>query len=173
MPYANSAVAIGLIHGIYKQRAERLGDAWLYTLQELGEPSNASPELQTRRNVIDGLATLLGNPRLDDERREHRQLYNCLGDPTLRLCPPLELQVTAPTHLALDQGWTIEGQSPKAGLLTVEVHRRIGSQPIMAGMSSSYDAANDTLLLSKQMRIEQKDWRCEFPVDQSLEELAS
>ncbi len=172
MPYANSAVAIGLIHAIYKQRAERLGDAWLYTLQELGEPSNAHPELQTRRNVIDGLATLLGNPRLDDERREHRQLYNCLGDPTLRLNPPAELQVTAPTHLALDQGWTIEGNAPKAGLLTVEVHRRIGTQPIVAGMSSTYEAANNTLLLSKQMQIEQEHWQCEFPVNDSLESLA-
>ncbi len=41
------------------------------------------------------------------------------------------------------------------------------------GMSSTYEAANDTLLLSRQMRIDEKDWRCEFPVDPSLEELAS
>ncbi len=112
MPYANTAVAIALIHAIYKQRADRLGDAWLLSLQELGQPSNAHPELQTRRNVIDGLATLLGNPRLDDERREHRQLYNCLGDPTLRMNPPEELSVVAPSHLILDQGWTISGNAP-------------------------------------------------------------
>jgi len=175
MPYGNAATAMGLIHSVYHRRPERLGDAWLETLSEMATPSNAEPGLQSRRMVIDGLATMLGGGRIDDERREHMQLYNWLGDPTLRLGHPQELAIDDPGRLANGQSVVITGTAPMSGTLTIELHRRLGTVPmkkptknlatIADPLLARYRSANDTAISVTEVWVgEAGPWKAELAI---------
>lgn len=175
MPYGNASAAMGLIHSVYHRRPERLGDAWLETLSEMATPSNAEPELHSRRMVIDGLATLLGGGRIDDERREHMQLYNWLGDPTLRLGHPQELVINDSGRIVAGQKVTISGIVPMPGTLTVELHRRLGTVPMNKAQPftankvdptlARYQQANDTAISSNQTLIgDAGPWTAELQI---------
>jgi hypothetical protein len=175
MPYGNASAAMGLIHSVYHRRPERLGDAWLETLTEMATPSTAEPELQSRRMVIDGLATLLGGGRIDEERREHMQLYNWLGDPTLRLAHPQELKIDDPGRIAAGQRVAISGIAPMPGTLTIELHRRLGTVPMKQSqvlpadktdpLLARYRQANDTALATGQVMIgEAGVWATELEI---------
>jgi hypothetical protein len=155
MPYGNAAAAMGLIHSVYHRKPERLGDAWRETLVEMATPSDAEPGLQSRRMVIDSLAQLLGGGRIDEERREHMQLYNWLGDPTMRLTHPEELQIDPVAGVTAGQTLMVTGTSPLRGTLTVELHRRLGTPATSAihelageaaGQRTPYELANDTVI---------------------------
>jgi len=172
MPYGNAAAAMGLIHSVYHRKPERLGDAWRETLVEMATPSDAEPELQSRRMVIDSLAQVLGGGRIDEERREHMQLYNWLGDPTMRLTHPAELQLDPIAGVSAGQALMITGSSPLRGTLTVELHRRLGS-PVSAAVlevageavptRTPYELANDTAVSSWSMELSQSGpWK--FPL---------
>lgn len=175
MPYGNASAAMGLIHSVYQSRPERLGDAWMETLSEMATPSNAEPELQSRRMVIDGLATMLGGGRIDDERREHMQLYNWLGDPTLRLGHPQELTIDDPGRLANGQRVIITGTAPMPGALTIELHRRLGTVPLKKAnenfaataepLLARYRSANETAISMTQVLIaEAGPWKAELSI---------
>ena len=178
MPYGNASAAMGLIHSVYHRRPERLGDAWLQTLSEMATPSNADPELQSRRMVIDGLATMLGGGRIDDERREHMQLYNWFGDPTLRLGHPQNLNINDPGRFSAGQKVTISGTVPMPGTLTIELHRRLGTVPMTKMTNASdalaaeanpllarYRSANDTAIAVTEVLIgEAGPWKAELSV---------
>jgi hypothetical protein len=180
MPYGNAAAAMGLIHAVYHRRPERLGDAWLDTLDEMATPSDAKPDLRSRRVVIDGLATMLGDGRIDAERREHMQLYNWLGDPTLRLCHPDEVAIDPLPRSAAGEVAVITGHATMPGKMTIELHRRLGTQspaPPVVSPASAFDAntpdagveryrlANDTAITTATLRIaEAGPWRAEVAV---------
>lgn len=150
MPYGNASAAMGLIQSVFHRQHQRLGDAWLETLAEMATASDAQPDLQSRRMVIDGLANLLGGGRIDDERREHMQLYNWLGDPTLRLTHPAELKVDDPGRLIAGTRATIAGEAPLAGTLTVELHRRLGTVPVRPSTAAAADPVDPLLLRYRQ-----------------------
>ncbi len=175
MPYGNASAAMGLIHSVYHRRPERLGDAWLETLTEMATPSNAIAELQSRRMVIDGLATLLGGGRIDEERREHMQLYNWLGDPTLRLAHPQELKIDDPGRIAAGQRVVVSGIAPMPGTLTIELHTRLGTVPMKQSQTlvanktdpllARYRQANDTAIATGQIMIGQAGaWATELEI---------
>lgn len=175
MPYGNASAAMGLIHAVYHRRPERLGDAWLQTLSEMATPSSAAPDLQARRMVIDGLATMLGGGRIDEERREHMQLYNWFGDPTLRLGHPQELTIDTPGRIAAGQKVLVTGTAPMPGTLTLELHRRLGtvaSSPPGRSAESQVDAilaryrsANDTAIATTQILVgDAGPWKAELSI---------
>lgn len=175
MPYGNASAAMGLIHSVYHRQPERLGDAWLETLSEMATPSNAEPELQARRMVIDSLATLLGGGRIDEERREHMQLYNWLGDPTLRLGHPQALTIHDPGRIAAGQKIVISGTTPMPGTLTIELHRRLGTVPMKQSQTltpnkvdpllARYRQANDTAISTSQSLVgEAGPWTAELQI---------
>jgi len=164
MPYGNAATAIGLINAVYEERTPRLGDAWLKALRELSLPSASNPALQARRMMIDGIASVLGGgARMDNERREHMQLYNWFGDPTLRIDSGAKVEISKPADAVVGRPWLLQGTVPVAGELTIEIHRRLGS-PLPAELSSEarYQAANDTVILSRTIAVQAGEWRCEF-----------
>jgi len=169
MPYGNAAAAMGLIHSVYNRKPERLGDAWRETLIELATASDAEPGLQSRRLVIDSLAQVLGGGRIDEERREHMQLYNWLGDPTLRLAHPEELQIDPVGGVTAGQTLMVTGTSPLNGTLTVELHRRLGTPATnaiheLAGDTGQprtpYELANDTVISDWSVALSQSgQWK--------------
>lgn len=144
MPYGNAAAAMALIHSVYERKPERLGDAWLAALAEMAMPSQSEPELQARRGVIDGLATLLGDGKIDAERREHMQLYNWLGDPTMRLTHPLEITFRSPERANAGETLGIVGNTPLAGVMTIELHRRLSTTPVVTQVKSKQDGNRPT-----------------------------
>ncbi|MGV3484476.1 MAG: C25 family cysteine peptidase [Planctomycetaceae bacterium] len=165
MPYGNAAAAVGLIHAVYERQTLRLGDAWRHALQEMHTASHTDPALQGRRMMIDGIATVLGGgSNIDAERREHMQLYNWFGDPTLRTSPGLEVDLDEGEDAVVGQNWSVAGSSPISGMLTVEIHRRLGSPPISSKPESSdYEAANDTVIAARTFAVAPGRWTCEFP----------
>jgi hypothetical protein len=170
MPYGNASAAMGLIHAVYHQKSERLGDAWRNTLNEMATPASQDPELQSRRLMVDGIASLLGSAStIDKERHEHMQLYNWLGDPTLRLCNEQSLQIDEVPEATAHQPLTISGTSPVSGTLVVEIHRRLGTPAIGIDKSSpSYLAANDTMLGRMEQSIAKGAWQCQLSLSDTV-----
>jgi hypothetical protein len=107
------------------------------------------------------LATLLGDGRIDEERREHMQMYNWLGDPTLKLGHPQAVEIDDPGRIESGQKVVITGTAPMSGALTIELHRRLGTVPTKQAVSSAtngdstplarYRQANDTAIASTQV----------------------
>ncbi len=146
LPYGNAAVATGLIRAVYEDQSERLGDAWLAALRELATLSKNDPELSKRRAVIDTLAGLISPTAADlpAERREHMQLYNLLGDPTLRLRHPETVTLAIDGKAAQGETIAIRGHSPLPGTLSISLHRAIGSLPAGTPADQRYQQANQT-----------------------------
>ncbi|QEG41586.1 C25 family cysteine peptidase [Roseimaritima ulvae] len=156
LPYGNAAVATGLIRGVYEQRSERLGDAWLASLRELATLSKNDPELNKRRAVIDTLAGLISPTAADlpAERREHMQLYNLLGDPMLRLQHPETVSLDVEGKAAQGQTLVVRGQTPLAGTLSIALHRAIGSVPTGTAADERYRLANETEITRLEIDVD-------------------
>ena len=171
MPYGNASAAMGLIHAVYYGRSDRLGDAWRETLIEMSKASVDDTELASRRMMVDGIASLLGGgARIDDERREHMQLYNLLGDPTLRLKRELEIKVDDVSDAIVGRPIFIKGESSLPGKLVVEVHRRLGTPSISKDASANgYQSANDTILGRIEKDIQSGRWECDVSIPDFLQ----
>lgn len=128
MPYGNSTAAVGLIDGVYGEKSERLGDAWLTALDQMNAPDDDQNKSACRR-VIDTLAMLVSpsSSTLREERREHMRLYNLLGDPTLRLHPPRTLVLEVPAGHESATPLRLKLKSPIPGRLTVSLDRPLGA----------------------------------------------
>ena len=128
MPYGNATATIGLIDGVYEQKLERLGDAWLVALKQMTAPDEKKKS--SIRTMIDSMALMVSPPgtNLSDERSEHTQLYNLLGDPTLRMQPGGEIELKAAT--GFDKGKPIETTvtSSLSGTLTLSANYPLGSK---------------------------------------------
>ena len=123
MPYGNTTTAVGLIKGVFREKAPRLGDAWRCALNEM-QAETTDPN-ETGRMMIDALATLISpsGASLPDERREHMLLYNLLGDPTLRLQHPKSLQITLTKDRPSQHQFQIKVASPISGEMIISVER--------------------------------------------------
>lgn len=172
MPYGNAITAQGLIQAVYHERAERLGDAWLYAQRELATDAGGVEGLAERRRLIDLLAGALtaSAELLPPERLEHVHLYNLLGDPALRLRHPEPISLTAPRGVAPGEKFSVEGVAPHEGKLTVAVSPLPGGAKVDAGASrlERYEQANGAELV----RIEVPDqaagpFRVEFALPES------
>lgn len=174
MPYGNATAAMALIHSVYERKSERLGDAWLAALAEMATSSSSEPNLQARRGVVDGLATMLGDGKIDAERRDHMQLYNWLGDPTMRLIHPQDITIQTSERAIAGETLTIAGSSPLAGVMTIEIHRRLSAPPLIGATNSGqaaelltnaerYRLANDTCITQHRFGIEAPGaWRTQI-----------
>ncbi len=164
MPYGNASAAISLIHAVYERKSPRLGDAWQMALQEMATPTGNDNELRTRRMMIDGIASLVGGGgKMHEERLEHMQLYNWLGDPTLRLGLTEDVIIGETKDATFGQLLQVRGRSPIAGELVIELHRRAGSTSgALETGKVGYDQANDTVIANSRKRIESGDWQIEL-----------
>lgn len=128
MPYGNATAAVGLIDGVYEQKLERLGDAWLVALNQMTAPDDQKKS--SIRMMIDSMALMVSpaGTKLTDERSEHTQLYNLLGDPTLRMQPSGDIELKAAT--GYDKGKPIDVlvNSSLSGTLTLSAHYPLGSK---------------------------------------------
>ncbi|MCG8653188.1 MAG: C25 family cysteine peptidase [Pirellulales bacterium] len=127
MPYGNATAAVGLINGVFQQRPPRLGDAWLYALQDMHQ--EVSRDRSATRVMIDALATLVSpaGSNLLDERREHMFLYQLIGDPTLKLRHPQQLKLEVKAGYQAGQQVEMKVTSPIDGELVLSLDRPLGA----------------------------------------------
>ena len=132
MPYGNTTAAVGLIEGVFREKLPRLGDAWLCALRQMHKDDGDETELPAKsktRIMIDALAAIVSpsGTKLVDERREHMQLYNLIGDPTLRMHQPLPLGINVDAAHDPGEAITVIVKSPIDGRLQLTFDRPLGA----------------------------------------------
>lgn len=146
MPYGNATAAVGLIDGVYHRQLPRIGDAWLSALAQMDD-ADGGPAQPTARAVIDSLAAVFSGSaaQLDAERREHMQLYNLIGDPTLRLHQPQPLSLTTARVQRIGEPVQVTVRSPIGGRLNLSLDCPLGC--------ADADDPNETLLASVDLDV--------------------
>jgi hypothetical protein len=163
MPYANAILASGMLTGFFEKRHKTIGEALLFAKQQLA--SNSLPG--ERRQMLDTLALLMTGSKHDlaDERTEHVQLFNLIGDPLLRIRHPKTLKVKAPATAIAGAGLSIAVECPFPGDATVELNvrrdrlafkrkprpRYVEDQTALAEYARTYLRANDLRLASTKL----------------------
>ena len=132
MPYGNTTAAVGLIDSVYRQRTLTLGDAWLASVRAMRSKNAASaesPGASNARTMIDAMATMVSPPGSDlaEERIEHSQLYNLIGDPTLVLSQPSDITINVEAGYNQGQPITATVNSSIAGMLHLEIEQPLGA----------------------------------------------
>jgi hypothetical protein len=118
---------------------------------------------------MDGMALELSPeaPSVVEERREHVRLMNLLGDPLLRIRQPKEIALRGGDQFFAGQVVTVDGDSPLAGTLSVElaltrdrlptgikpIERYDNSETVRDAMRANYDAASDLVLWRFEKKI--------------------
>jgi hypothetical protein len=126
MPYGMAVMGTELMDEVFQKRRPTIGDAVLHAKRRLAPdtvPPAGDEAALTRREFLDTVAKAI-SPRADllaEERQEHLQLFNLLGDPLLRLRVPAEVQLTAAEEIVAGQNLLIEGVAPMAGRMIVEL----------------------------------------------------
>ncbi|MCU0707073.1 MAG: C25 family cysteine peptidase [Pirellula sp.] len=193
MPYGLSQLASEMINGCFRDRIPTLGEVVLQAKLRIWEddshadsqppaPKNAHSTQridirQRYRKIVTDMAMALnpGDHDLLAERREHVRLMNLLGDPLLKIPYPETIQLNTPSLLPPGSSVRVEGTTPIAGTLAVElalVRDRLpdgivpisaydGSPAQLEQMQSVYDTANDL----RVARVEQNVAPGEFGVD--------
>jgi hypothetical protein len=166
MPYAIAVFGSGLMDQYFQQRRPTLGEVILHAKQQM----MASSEQNQNRKFLDLMAAALSPTAkwLAEEREEHVQLFNLLGDPLLRLryADAVELDVaeraTAGGHLE------VRGRSPIDGRCRVELVTRRGglrfdpparrefdrSAQGRADYNTTYALANDRCWTAREIQTE-------------------
>jgi hypothetical protein len=119
MPYGNSIFGDGLLEGYFQRRLTTLGEVFHHAKKQLASPHASNKN----RKLFDQLAQLV-SPKpelLGEERLEHVQLYQLLGDPLLALPQPTEISIAAPQTCLMGDELEIEFQSPLSGRAVVEL----------------------------------------------------
>jgi hypothetical protein len=119
MPYAMSVLGMGMLNACFRARRETIGEVLLDAKRTMA----LAPRDDARSRQLDSLASML-NPAggdLAQERLEHLDLFNLLGDPLLRLRHPHLVEVEAARVAVAGERLTVEGTSPLDGEATVEL----------------------------------------------------
>lgn len=157
MPYGNATLTLGMINSIHPQDedripAERLGDAWQSSLQQLRtEPSADQSGLQSMLNGVAALVSPAGT-KLADERSEHSQLYFLFGDPLLKLLPPKKIRIATETGFDYQKPVKIKVTCPIGGRCTVMLDHPLGETYTPKGDDTNRDP-NELTLATEEREI--------------------
>jgi len=176
MPYAMCVLGMGLLKECFHERRETIGEVLLYAKRTMV----LAPRDDARSRQFDALAATLnpGGGDLAEERLEHLDLFNLLGDPLLRLRHPREALVeAAPTAIAGGR-LTVRGASPIDGEALVELvvrRDRLTFRPpgrveyspspeSVAEYQATYEQANDPRLTSSRVKVARGRFQTELEV---------
>lgn len=119
MPYAMAVLSEALLDECFRQRRHTLGEVLLQAKRRM---ATADP-ISDNRQLLDALAAAL-SPSADElqaERLEHILLFNLLGDPTLRMAYPQDIEVQAAGEITAGECLHIVGRCPLAGSGVIEL----------------------------------------------------
>lgn len=121
MPYAMSVLSHEMLKEMFNGKDKTLGELILKAKRRLALKN--SNRKDATRSAIEALAGVFSPTRelLDEERLEHVQLFNLLGDPLLRI--PMSKSMGIKTVRTAESGDSIavSGNSPHSGKLLVEL----------------------------------------------------
>ena len=153
MPYAMSVMSHGLMQAYFAERCETIGEVLLTAKRQLAEDRKiprgeaTQAEKQDLRLMLDALAATI-SPRpdlMDEERREHLDIFNLLGDPLLRLPQPKDFTLEMANEIQAGQVLELSGHCELAGKCTIElVSRRDRSRTNPRGRTK-FDSASASL----------------------------
>lgn len=124
MPYGNSSLGLEALTGLFESHHATLGEVVKHAKVNALKPGKSG-----LRRMVETIAAGM-NPKEADrqqERIEHVQMYNLLGDPLLRIERPRPVDITA--ELKQDNLLTVSGVAPYA------CNCRIQLQPARGGMA--------------------------------------
>lgn len=128
MPYAMAVLGDGLMREYFQNRRPTIGEVLQHAKRRLAQPVADSTEAgaEHNRQLLDALARAISpDPDLlADERLEHAQLFNLLGDPLLQLYQPRDLQVQVAETVHAGDRIKVTGSSPLNGKCLVELVSR-------------------------------------------------
>lgn len=172
MPYAMAVMGNELMHEHFVSRRETLGQLILNAKRRMAAPVPADNQATIdTRQWLDALATMFSPEpdRLQEERLEHVQLFNLLGDPLLRLPHAQEVQVEAAEYVHAGERLRVTGSTTIGGQMTLELVCRRDqtretaplrtsspeSQTVLAAFTRVYEKANDRRWVSTTMHCEE------------------
>jgi hypothetical protein len=167
MPYAMSVLGTEMLTECFDERQPTVGDVILQAKRNV----MLKPREDSRSRLLDALASAF-NPKgtsLIDEREEHNQLFNLIGDPLLSLQHPERVTVMAAASAEAGSVLDVKGESPIDGEAEVELvvrrdrltfkptlRREYQSSPEAAEeYQQVYAKANDARLASKSVSVRQ------------------
>lgn len=193
MPYGMSQVATEMMDGCFVDRIETIGEivlnanrnVWNQTAlvksSDGSESGSTEKRLRDRqKGLMEGMAVALSpeGHSLVEERREHVRLMNLLGDPLLRIRQPKEITLRGGDQFSAGQVVTVDGDSPLAGMLSVElaltrdrlpngikpIERYDNSESVRDAMRANYDAASDLVLWKTEKKISSGSFSVDLPL---------
>lgn len=197
MPYGMSQIATEMMDGCFVDRIETIGEIVLHANRNVwnqavqlkssngseSESESGSTEKRLRdrqKGLMEGMAMALSpeGHSLVEERREHVRLMNLLGDPLLQIRQPKEIALRGGDQFSAGQVVTIDGDSPLAGTLSVElaltrdrlptgikpIERYDSSESVRDAMRANYDAASDLVLWRFEKKIASGSFSIDLPL---------
>ncbi|HEY2880975.1 MAG TPA: C25 family cysteine peptidase [Pirellulales bacterium] len=118
MPYGMTAMGIDAISDYFEHPSDTLGEWILTTKRDMVAGYNLPIWSLVNAATITMMPAIM-QPK--EERLEHLQLFNLLGDPTMRLNHPAAVSVKAPATAAAGETISIDGKSDIVGTVNVEL----------------------------------------------------
>jgi hypothetical protein len=174
MPYGMAALASEMLDACFAERCETLGAMALQAQNKMHGGGEGSP----RRQWLDRLAGFASPSRdeLPQERADHAQLFNLLGDPLLTVRRPQQVALTVPPRATVGDRLEVVGRSPVVGKCVLELvvrRDRLTFTPparweynaddgALKEFNAVYQRANDPRLLSQELSVPAGEFRATF-----------
>ena len=120
MPYAMSVMGEAMLEEAFRGDHETLGSVFHKSKHRLGNPEERASR---NRLLLDGLAAVV-SPRPDlmnEERLEHVDLFNLIGDPLLRVPKPERVRIEVDRAATTGARHTVTINSPISGKAVIEL----------------------------------------------------
>lgn len=182
MPYAMAVLSHEMLNEAFHGRSETLGELILRAKQRLAAKKNGRSD--KTRAAIEALAGLFSPTRdlLDEERLEHVQLFNLLGDPLLRLPKSNSLGIKAPKTAISGNAIHVSGNTPISGRLMIELSFDRAKLPFrpkdrrefewsyefLHRVQREYDTANQKIVARQVFDIKKGRFNVEVEVPENL-----
>ena len=138
MPYAMSVMGEAMLEEAFRGDHETLGSVFHKSKHRLGNPEEKASR---NRLLLDGLAAVV-SPRPDlmnEERLEHVDLFNLIGDPLLRVRKPERVKVDVDRAAAAGSSHTVTINSPISGEAVVELATMRGQLRFPSPVRSEFE----------------------------------
>jgi hypothetical protein len=164
MPYAMSFLGREAMRECFENRRETVGEL-LFNAKRNIVSGYSSPFWSATNALAASVSPVSFQPK--EERREHLQLFNLFGDPTMKVRLPEAVQIAAPAISAPGETIHIVGQSPIDGEADIELvvrrdrfRNKLAERPryeVGPNASKTFEAAyreaNDPRLVTKKISV--------------------
>lgn len=159
-PYGNAILGTEMVRALFHGDEPTVGRLLLDVKRRMA--GDAGDDMARKQiEAMAGAFYVEDAERRRVDRREHVLLYHLFGDPLLRLARPRAATLKEPTRGRAGEAMTIEGTSPIAGRVLVEVLPRRDRNARLrvppkddAGFRSGYDGANVRPVASAEVTLE-------------------